>query len=68
MDDKLAWRTLAAADLDAVAALAADCLAADGGLPLIADAGYLRGRFLAPGGVATGAVDPAGALVAAGAV
>ncbi|GID97998.1 hypothetical protein Adi01nite_74100 [Amorphoplanes digitatis] len=48
--------------------LARRCLDADGGLPLAADPGFLRGRWAAPGGVAVQARDRAGVLVAAGAV
>ncbi|WP_246016859.1 GNAT family N-acetyltransferase [Micromonospora pisi] len=62
------WRTLTGDDLPAVAALATRCLAVDGGLPLVTDASFLARRFAADGGVARGAVDPAGTLIAAGAV
>lgn len=68
MDTEPTWRALTADDLPAVAALARRCLAGDGGLPLVADPSFLARRFAADGGVARGATDPTGTLVAAGAV
>lgn len=64
----LAWRDLTGDDVPAVAALAGRCLAADGGLPLVASPPFVGSRFAADGGTGWGATDPAGALVAAGAV
>ena len=68
MDTEPYWRALTIDDLPAVAALAKRCLATDGGLPLVTDVPFLTRRFAADGGVARGALDPAGTLVAAGAV
>jgi mycothiol synthase len=53
-------------DVDDLIALAARCLAADGGLPLAADPGFLRHRWTTPATVAVR--DSGGRLVAAGAV
>src|SRR5436853_444825 len=39
------WRPLAGADVPAMAALAAACLAADGGLPFMATEPAIRGRI-----------------------
>jgi mycothiol synthase len=61
------WRDLGADELDSVAALAARCVAADGGLPLVADVLFLRRRF-AGEGVRTLVAEAAGTLVAAAAV
>ena len=49
---ELAWQPLTETDLPVRTALAAECLAADGGLPLAADPGFLRERYLAAGGIA----------------
>ncbi|MEV4760136.1 GNAT family N-acetyltransferase [Micromonospora sp. NPDC049559] len=68
MPTELTWRALTADDLAGTAALAGRCLAADGGLPLAATEGFLAGRFTGDGVRARGAADPAGRLVAAGAV
>ncbi|WP_329102237.1 GNAT family N-acetyltransferase [Micromonospora sp. NBC_01699] len=68
MEIESGWRALTADDLPAVAALARRCLAADGGMPLAADPSFLARRFAADGGLGRVAVDPAGTLVAAGAV
>ena len=43
----LSWRPLDESDLPALTELARACLAADGGQPFAADAGFLRGRHLA---------------------
>jgi mycothiol synthase len=60
------WPPLSNDDFDDLIALAARCLAVDGGLPLAADPGFLRGRWTA---ASTGAVRDSGRrLVAAGAV
>ncbi|GAB3810544.1 hypothetical protein GCM10027605_49040 [Micromonospora zhanjiangensis] len=55
-------------DLSRVAALAARCLAHDGGLPLAAGESFLGRRFAAPGGAAWGLAADPGELLAAGAV
>jgi mycothiol synthase len=63
----LTWRPLAAGDIPAVAALAGRCLAADGGLPLVADEPFVRRRYAAEGARGTVAEAADGILVAAGA-
>ncbi|MBO4209427.1 GNAT family N-acetyltransferase [Micromonospora echinofusca] len=65
MPTDLSWRALTAADLPAVASLAARCLAADGGQPLIALESFLGERFAVADGAARCAVDRAGRLVGA---
>ncbi|HEV8568737.1 MAG TPA: GNAT family N-acetyltransferase [Actinoplanes sp.] len=60
------WRPLAEDDFDDVVALAARCLAVDGGLPLAADPSFLRRRWVTPTTVAVR--DDGGRLIAAGAV
>jgi mycothiol synthase len=62
------WHPLAAGDLADVADLAGRVLAADGGLPLVAEPGFLAGRFAGEGVRARGMRDEDGRLVAAGAV
>jgi len=42
----LLWRPIGEPDLPALAGLARECLAADGGQPFAADPGFLRGRYL----------------------
>ena len=42
----LSWRSMDDGDLPALAGLARECLAADGGQPFAADPGFLRGRYL----------------------
>jgi len=42
----LSWRPVGEPDLPALADLARECLAADGGQPFAADPGFLRGRYL----------------------
>lgn len=60
------WPPLSGDDFDELVALAARCLAADGGLPLVTDPAFLRRRWTAP---STAAVrDADGHLIAAGAV
>ncbi|BCJ77702.1 hypothetical protein CS0771_72460 [Catellatospora sp. IY07-71] len=59
---------LAADAVPAVSRLAARCLAADGGLPLAAGEGFTARRYAAEGGLAIGAYDPDGTLVAAAAI
>ena len=65
----LAWCSLRDSDLPALLALAQACLAADGGLPLAAEADFLLARSLpqAPGR-AVGAWDTGGHLIATVAV
>jgi mycothiol synthase len=60
-----AWPPLSEDDFGDLIALAARCLAADGGLPLAADPGFLRRRWET---AATVAVRDSGRLIAAGAV
>jgi mycothiol synthase len=60
------WPPLSDDEFDDVVALAARCLAADGGLPLAADPGFLRRRWTTPDTVAVR--NSGGRLVAAGAV
>jgi mycothiol synthase len=67
-DLDLTWHPLAADDLARVASLAGRCLAADGGLPLVTAESFVARRYGAPGGIARGASDAAGRLVAGGAV
>jgi mycothiol synthase len=64
----LTWAPLANADLADLSALAARCLAADGGLPLVTQRPFLARRFTADGTLTTGARDTHGTLVAAAAV
>lgn len=68
MLSELTWRTLTPAELPAIAELAARCLRADGGLPLVAAESFLAGRYAAPEGATRGAFTPEGRLVAVGAV
>jgi mycothiol synthase len=63
--DAASWRPLAEDDFDDLVALAARCLAADGGLPLAADPSFLRRRWVMP---AVAVRDDGGRLIAAGAV
>ena len=62
----LAWQPLTEADLPALRSLADRCLAADGGLPLLAQEPTLRRFFLS--GSAIGGRDETGDLVAAASV
>ena len=57
----LSWRPLADSDLPAIAELAGVCLAADGGQPFAASAGFVRQSYLA-GAETTGGWD-AGELI-----
>ena len=66
--DAVTWATLPFEDDADLVALAARCLAADGGLPLAADPGFLRRRWACPGIANIQARTGAGQLVAAGAV
>ncbi|WP_186315763.1 GNAT family N-acetyltransferase [Catellatospora sichuanensis] len=59
---------LAADAVPAVSRLAARCLSVDGGLPLAAGEGFTARRYAAEGGLAIGAYDPDGTLVAAAAI
>src|SRR6266498_285670 len=61
----IAWRPLQPADLAAITALTSACLAADGGLPLAANADFIEGRYLsAPAYATIGAFDHNGRFVA----
>jgi len=61
----IAWRPLQPADLAALTALTSACLAADGGLPLAANADFIEGRYLsAPAYATIGAFDHNRRLVA----
>lgn len=65
----LSWRPLGLADAQAITALAAACLAADGGLPLAATDAYIRERYLqAPPETTIGAFAADGRLAACTAV
>jgi mycothiol synthase len=66
--DDLTWAPLVDGDFDDVVALAAACLAVDGGLPLAAEPGFLRRRWAADGTAGTTVRDRTGRLVAAAAV
>jgi mycothiol synthase len=66
--DDLTRAPLTDGDLDDVVALAAACLAVDGGLPLAAEPGFLRRRWAADGTAGTTVRDRTGRLVAAAAV
>lgn len=59
----LVWGPLDESDLPSLSRLAASCLRADGGLPLLTEEQTLRGRILS--GSSTGARDELGDLVAA---
>jgi mycothiol synthase len=65
----LAWRCVALEDLPAIVGLAHACHTADGGLGFMFEADVLKSRYFpeAPS-AAIGAFDPAGRLVASGAV
>ena len=60
------WPPLSDDDFGDLVALAARCLAADGGLPLVTDPGFLRRRWTAPSSATVR--DAGGRLIAAGAV
>ena len=60
------WGTLDEVDLPALRTLAGACLAADGGLPILAEEGLLRARVL--GGDTLAAREPDGRIVAAAGV
>ncbi len=66
--DDVTWAPLSDPDVDDVVALAAACLAADGGLPLAADPSFVRRRWAAAGAAATTVRDQTGRLVAAASV
>lgn len=68
VSNPLTWAPLTEADLPDLAALAARCLAADGGLPLLAERAFLARRFAAENALTTCARNAGGGLVAAGAV
>jgi mycothiol synthase len=63
-----AFVPLPADAMPAVAALAARCLAVDGGLPQSAELAFVTRRYAAEGGLAIGAYGPGDELVAAAAV
>jgi ribosomal protein S18 acetylase RimI-like enzyme len=62
------WNPLSPADLPDLSRLAARVLAADGGLPLMADPSFLARRYTDDGVVGRAARADTGALLAAGAV
>jgi len=63
------WRSLADYDIPAISALAATCLAADGGLPLAATDAFIQAQYaLDPPGMTLGAFDTADHLVACASV
>jgi mycothiol synthase len=63
----LTWRSLCTADRPSLSALAQACLDADGGLPFLADGGFLDMLYPADA-VTLAATSPDGTLVAAAAV
>ena len=65
---ELHWRELGVGEIGGVAALAARCVAADGGLPLAADEAFLSRRFAGDGVRTLVATEASGRLVAAAAV
>jgi mycothiol synthase len=65
MINTVTWTSLREADFGDVAVLSARCLAADDGLPLAADAPFLRDRWTGPGVTTTAARDGGGRLLAA---
>jgi len=68
MTDFVTWAPLPFDDEAELVALAARCLAADGGLPLAVDPTFLRRRWRVPGIPTLQGRDRGGRLVAAGAV
>lgn len=66
--DDVFWNELGDDDVEDLVALAGRCLAADGGLPLTADAGFVRRRWTAEGASTRLARDAAGGLIAAATV
>ncbi len=69
MKTDLLWRPLRSADRGDIVELAAACLVSDGGLPSVTDEAFVQERFLpAAPGVALGAFDTVGTLLAATAI
>jgi mycothiol synthase len=66
-NDVVTWVAQPFEDEAELVALAARCLATDGGLPLAADPAFLRRRWQAAGTATVQGRDPGGRLVAAGA-
>lgn len=66
--DAVTWTPLPFEDETDLVALAARCLAADGGLPLAAEPAFLRRRWTTPGSLTIQARTGDGLLVAAGAL
>ena len=66
--DAVTWKSLPEGDLEELAALAARCVAADGGLPFADSPSFLGRRWSGPEVVTTATRDPGGRLIAAGAV
>ncbi|MEV4708278.1 N-acetyltransferase [Actinoplanes sp. NPDC049316] len=64
----VAWVSLPFTDVAELAELAGRCLAVDGGLPLVADHGFLRGRWTGEAVRGLQVRDSDGRLVAAGAL
>lgn len=62
------WTPLTGADVDDLVTLATACVGADGGLPLAAEPGFVRGRWAADGVVGRAGRDERGRLVAAATV
>jgi mycothiol synthase len=63
--DDVSWDGLVPADLDDLTALAVRCLATDGGLPLTAEADFVRRRWTVEGSTTRLGRDGGGILVAA---
>lgn len=69
MKTDILWRPLQPQEGEELAALAAACLTADGGLPFAADEEFVQPRFLpAAPGTSLGGFSPVGILLAAAAV
>ena len=66
--DAVTWRSLPDGDLEELVALAARCVAADGGLPFADSPPFLSRRWSGPEVVTSATRDPGGRLIAAGAV
>jgi len=64
----ISWCAIRAKDIESITSLMRACLAADGGLPLAAEEGFVCERFLTrPNGSAIGGFDVYGRMVAAAA-
>lgn len=68
VDSEVSWSELGEGDVDELVALAGRCLAADGGLPLTAEAAFVRRRWTGDGTSTRLGRDADGRLIAAAAV